>query len=293
MGQLYSDLLTLATTEASAADVLHSPQQELSRRYVGAPGRQFHLTEGGVSTPSAPLCCLHATAYSARSLTPFLQAMARRRRVVAVDTPGYGGSDRPSRPFTIEDYALSIDEALGEAGEGHVDLFGYHTGALIAAELARLRPDRVGRLIMIGVPFLAGAEQANWRTRLAAPMTLTGDLAQFEERWDFLVADRPAGMDLERGFENFVDELRAYPQGWWAHEAAFTFDVGRCLAEIEQPTLILNPANHLSEPSRLAAATLKNARLVELDHLSNAIFDVAPEALAKHMDAFLGTSGNS
>ena len=213
--------------------------------------------------------------------------MAPKRRTFAIDTPGYGGSDRPASAPTIGGYARLIDQALALAGEDRVDLFGYHTGALIAAELARIRPEKVRRLVLIGVPFLQDAEQADWRARLAQPAFLTEDLNQFKERWTFLVAHRPAGVSLERGFDNFMDELRAYPANWWAHEAAFTFDVAACLAEVDQPTLVINPANHLSEPSRRAAAALKRGVLHEAPHLENGIFDLAAEELASIMDAFL------
>ena len=270
-----------------AARAADGPAVLFERRYVGKPGHQVLFTSALGPSSGTGLCCLHATAYSARSLSPLMTAMAPRRRVFAIDTPGYGGSDRPSARPTIEGYARLIDEALDLAAEGQVDLFGYHTGALIAAELARQRPDRIRRLILIGVPFLHGAEQLDWRIRLARPAALTADLRQFEERWNFLVSQRPLGMSLDRGFENFVDELRSYPANWWAHEAAFTFDVAACLAAVDQPSLIINPANHLSAPSRLAAAALKNGVLHEVPHLENAIFDVAADELASIMDAFL------
>jgi pimeloyl-ACP methyl ester carboxylesterase len=259
----------------------------LSRRYVGSPGEQFHLLEGGESHSGRPLYCLHATAYSGRSFTPFLEAMGKRRRVVAIDAPGYGASDPPPAPMDLAGYARALDEALDAAGESNVDLFGYHTGAVIAAELARQRPDRIRRVVLIGVPYFSGAEQAQWRARLAEPMTLTEELSQFEERWDYFITRRPPGVSLARGFENFVDELRAYPRGWWAHDAAFVFDVEACFAQIAQPVLVLNPDSHLAEASRRAARALSRGELVELPHLTNGIFDVAGEELAAAMDSFL------
>jgi pimeloyl-ACP methyl ester carboxylesterase len=259
----------------------------LSRRYVGPPGRQTHLLEAGVKTDEAPLWCLHATAYSGRSFTPFLQAMALKRRVAAPDTPGYGASDPPPTPWTIGEYAESLDQALDAAGEAAVDLLGYHTGAIVAVELARRRPDRIRRLVLIGVPYLSAAEQSDWRRRLAAPAQLTDRLDQFQERWDYFIKDRDPGVSLTRGFENFVDELRAYPHGWWAHEAAFTFDVACAFAQVRQPVLVLNPDNRLSGASRRAAEALAGAEIVETPHLQNAVFDNAPLELAVLTDAFL------
>ncbi|WP_394762674.1 alpha/beta fold hydrolase [Phenylobacterium sp.] len=259
----------------------------LSRRYVGAPGHQVHLLEGGGERQGPPLYCLHATAYSGRSFSPLLEALAARRRVAAIDAPGYGASDPPPEPITVTGYAHAIDAALDAAGEAEVDLFGYHTGALIAAELARLRPDRVRRVVLIGVPYFEGAERAAWRKRLAHPMRLTESFSQFAEKWAYFVDDRPPGISLARGFDNFVDELRAYPDGWWAHEAAFTFDAVNGLAQVRQPVLVLNPNSHLAAASRRAAAALPRGELIELPHLVNGIFDVAATELAEAMDKFL------
>ena len=143
---------SLARPAGSVRSDAKAPASTLSRRYVGPPGRQTHLLEAGLISSEPSLWCLHATAYAGRSFAPLIEALAGRRRVVAPDTMGYGGSDKPGQRIEIGDYASLIDQALDAAGEDRVDLLGYHTGALVAAELARLRPDRVRRLILIGVP---------------------------------------------------------------------------------------------------------------------------------------------
>jgi len=270
----------------------------LSRRYVGEAGRQIHLIEGGRpgvdGDRGPPLACLHAAPCSAASFTPFLNAMAKRRRVLAPDTPGCGGSDQPEQRLDIAGYAEVLGEALDAALEGFedrpIDLFGHSTGALIAVELARRRPERVRRLVLISVPYFVGAEQAVWRHRLARPHTLTEDLSQLEARWRRLVIDREWGVSLERGFEAFVDELRAYPHDWWAHDAAFGFDVETAFADVQQPVLVLNPANTLAQASRRAAWALPDGHLVDLPLLHNAPFDVGAEEVAERVDEFLRSS---
>jgi hypothetical protein len=145
----------------------------------------------------------------------------------------------------------------------------------------------VRRLVLMSVPYFVGAEQAVWRHRLARPHALTDDLSQLEARWRRLVVDREWGVSLERGFQAFVDELRAYPHDWWAHDAAFGFDVETAFAEVHQPALILNPANTLAQASRRAASALPNGRLVDLPLLHNATFDVDAVELAERVDDFL------
>jgi pimeloyl-ACP methyl ester carboxylesterase len=282
--------------------VARASSTQLARRYVGAAGRQVHLVEGGrpdVGAPHAPpLACLHAAPCSGASFTPFLNALAQRRHVLALDTPGYGGSDRPEQRLDIAGYAEILGEALDAAldggprqgNDGPIDLFGHSTGALIAVELARRRPQRVRRLVLMSVPYFVGAEQAVWRHRLARPHTLTDDFSQLEARWRRLVIDREWGVSMERGFEAFVDELRAYPHDWWAHDAAFGFDVETAFAEVQQPVLVLNPSNTLAQASRRAAWALPDGHLVDLPLLHNAPFDVGAEELAERVDEFLRSS---
>jgi len=279
-------------------EVARASSARPTRRYVGAPGRQIHLTEGGrpsiATASSSPLACLHGAPASGASFIPFLTAMAQRRHVLALDIPGYGGSDPPEQRLDIAGYADLLGEALDEALEGgrdkSVDLFGHSTGALIAVELARRRPERVRRMVLMSVPYFVGAEQAVWRHRLARPHTLTDDLGQLDARWRRLVIDREWGVSLERGFEAFVDELRAYPRDWWAHDAAFGFDVETAFSEVQQPVLVLNPANTLAQASRRAAWALPDGHLVDLPLLHNAPFDVGAEELADRIDAFLRSS---
>lgn len=261
----------------------------LRRDYVGEPGRQIHFIQSvGGAGVRPPVVCLHATAYSGRSLTPLVTALGTDRLTLAMDTPGYGGSDAPPPGWNIEAYAHALLSAVEELKLGPVDLVGYHTGATLALEMARLEPGCVRRLAVIGVPYFpAGDVRETWRRRLAHRTALRETLDQFDERWDFLVARRPAGMTLERAFDNFVDELRAWPDGWWAHEAAFTYDYDAGLPEIRQPVLAINPDNHLSEPTRQAAARLMAAEVLELPHLSHGVFEVAAQEIADHIRRYL------
>ena len=49
-------------------------------------------------------------------------------------------------------------EALGFGGDEarKVDVCGYHTGAMVAIELAVARPDLVHKLLLTGVPYYTG-----------------------------------------------------------------------------------------------------------------------------------------
>lgn len=240
------------------------------KRYVYGPFGQIHLRESGVQSGTVPLICLHATAYSSRSFEPLMETFGIVRHVIAIDLPGYGGSDAPSRKPDMTGYA---DAIAGAIGPGPVDLFGYHTGVYVAAELALRHPSKVRQMTWMGVPYFQALDFEHWRVRLATPHVLGEALDQFDERWDYLVANRPAGVSLKRGFGNFVDELKAWPQGSWAHEAMFAWDSDAHLPLLKCPVTVLNPEGHLALASRAAAALVPGAQLIELPHLSGAVLE--------------------
>ena len=259
----------------------------IRKRYIDTRHGQIHIRESGRGV--VPLICLHATAYSSRSFIALMAAFGEARHVIAIDAPGYGDSDPPTQRPDMAGYADTIAAAIaGTVGaETPFDLFGYHTGVAIAAELAIVTPHMVRRMVWLGVPYFHALDFEAWRARLARGHTLGADLGQFDERWDYLVTGRPAGISLERGFTNFVDELKAWPNGSWAHQALFDWNIEARLPLVTQTTLILNPESHLAEPSRVAARLMPNATVIELPHLSGAVLETAATEIAALTAAFL------
>ena len=245
--------------------------------YVDGPYGQIHLRETAPVPGRVPLVCLHATAYSSHTFDPLMAASGGARQVIAIDAPGYGGSDAPAAPIDIGGYACAIEAAIRARCDGAVDVLGYHTGAYIAAELALAAPAVVARLVLIGIPYFEALDREYWRMRLTMRHRLTADLAQFDERWDYLVAQpHAAGLPLARAFANFRAELAAWPDGSRAHEAMFAWDSHARLPLIEQPVRVINPGGHLAPASRAAAALMKNAEIIEMPDLEGPIFDLAP-----------------
>ena len=268
--------------------------ETLRRSYADGPYGQVHVLAGGPEDgDSPPLYLLHATAYSSQPFIPLMERLARARRVLAPDTPGYGSSDAPPEMPPFELYADAfVDLVERTAGAGHapVDVLGYHTGALIATEAAARRPELIRSLVLIGIPYYLGEEREERRAVLAARADLTQDFEQFRERWDYFITDRTPGLSLERAYACFVDELRAYPRHWWAHEALFDYEPQERLPLVRCPVLVLNPDNALARPSRDAARILPRSRVVELPGLNSAIFDLGPNILAGEIERFLEAS---
>ena len=91
---------------------------------------------------------VHGLGGSIESWANNIDALSREVRVIAIDLPGFGQSDKPKLNYTIKfyrDFLASFIEQL----ELRVTLVGSSLRGQIAAELAIVRPDLVQRLVLI------------------------------------------------------------------------------------------------------------------------------------------------
>jgi len=87
-------------------------------------------------------------------------------RVLALDLPGQGDSDKPRRNYDL-DYAVAATVGFLDAlGLHQADFMGTSAGGLVALHTALRHPARVGRLVLVA-PAGLGPE-VNWGLRLAS-----------------------------------------------------------------------------------------------------------------------------
>ena len=109
-------------------------------------GIELEMFERG---QGAPILYLHGGGGIARD-GPFLDLLARERRVIAPSHPGFGKSSLPDWLDSVDDIAHIYLELMDRVGLTRADLFGLSIGGWIAAEIATKVPERIGRLVLIG-----------------------------------------------------------------------------------------------------------------------------------------------
>jgi pimeloyl-ACP methyl ester carboxylesterase len=105
----------------------------------------FRVLEAGRGVPLVYVHSIHER----EGWLPFLEPLARRRRVLAPLHPGVGGSTGLETLDDVFDLVLAYEELLDALGLAATDLAGHFFGGMVAAELAAVFPERVRRLVLI------------------------------------------------------------------------------------------------------------------------------------------------
>jgi pimeloyl-ACP methyl ester carboxylesterase len=113
---------------------------------ISIAGVELEMFERG---HGAPVLYLHGGAGIALDL-PFIDLIARERRIVAPSHPGFGRSSLPDWLDSVDDIAHVYLELMDRLGLTRTDMVGLSIGGWIAAELATKVPERLERLVLIG-----------------------------------------------------------------------------------------------------------------------------------------------
>ena len=256
-----------------------------SRGYLGTPGALIHFRAGSPRRAGAQrLVCLHPTPFSSRFYAEFLRCVPALD-ALATDTPGFGESD-PVDEVSIEALAARIATGL-ETFDSASDLLGFHTGSLLAIELASRFPHLVRRLVLVDAPVLEPHER---------PATLARTLSAYaigRTRFEALVARRvaadPFGDDREdaRGLELLADEIAGSAAAPAVFKAAFAYAAEKRLPGVAQSALCVATNGPLAAATRSVASALPAGRLVELPEVTAPVFQAHAVAIAEAARPFL------
>lgn len=247
----------------------------MHKAYMGETGAQIHYREMGEGDP---LILLPPSPHSGLYYETVMPYLAGRFRVIAPDYPGFGGSDNLIGEASIEGYAQSLLPLLGMNDSAH--LAGFHTGNLVAAELARRQPEKINQLVMIDVPYFDAETRASLNKRMGKHADLPLSINDLQEGFDKNVTARINELDHERAYHIWAESLRAGTFANSAFHAAFTYNCEDRLKALKRHVTVIATTSGLLEPTRAAAQILPQARFTERLDIQGAVFDKHAEDIA-------------
>src|SRR5204863_87348 len=111
-------------------------------------GRRVQYVDMG-SGDGRPVVFVHGIAGNWQNWLENLPRFAQERRVVALDLPGFGGSEDPAADVSIPGLGRAVEALCDQLELGEVALVGNSMGGFIAAETAIQFPERVERLVLV------------------------------------------------------------------------------------------------------------------------------------------------
>ena len=249
------------------------------RGYADLPWGQVHYRYGGeVGQPV--LLILHQSPLSSATYDAVIGPLAKRGvRTVAIDTPGFGMSDPPPRPWSIPEYAAAVWQVVDALELPSPYLLGQHTGAVIGAEAALAAPDRVSGLILQGLPLYDDDERRE-KSRSYAPGYVPGsDGDHLRVIWDRVLGLYPR-LTPDEANRQVGEYLLVGPDYATAYRAVFAHRLDTAALRAV-PTVLLHGGDDLVDRMTTAVrAALPDAPLVIIPGGTDFVADEQPEEFA-------------
>ena len=196
----YAALVLFAVSSATRADD-PSVLEKAESKFVKAGDAKVHyksIGDGKTAVVFVHGWCCDNTVWADQAA-----ALAGKVRTIALDLPGYGKSDKPKTPYTMDLFADGVDAVLKDAGVEKAVLVGHSMGTPVVRQVYRMFPDKVAALVFVDGslrPFTTDKAQAEQFLSMfkeetfkeVAPKFLSGMLpaadAALKERVEKLVA---------------------------------------------------------------------------------------------------------
>src|ERR1700716_4305922 len=116
-------------------------------RTVTIDGVNIHYVCGG---SGSPLVLIHGLGSSAAVEFYYnLEPLAAHHRVLAIDLPGFGKSDKPVLDYTIDLFVKAVRDLMAPEGLERAGVMGVSMGGRVALGLALNSPEMVERLVLV------------------------------------------------------------------------------------------------------------------------------------------------
>jgi pimeloyl-ACP methyl ester carboxylesterase len=256
----------------------------IRKGYVDTSGGQVHYRyRRGTGTP---IVCLHQTASSSAMFERVMTLWPGDEPLYALDTPGFGGSYEPEGQPTMTDYGRVLLEATRALGFDRMHLFGHHTGACIAIEMAVAVPERVASLAMIGPVTISREEAGAFKSVYPKDFRIRADGSHLPKMWDY-VAGIGGNSTPELHHREFVDTARAWAGHIRVYTAIWDQDFTALYERVEAPLWIACSPDDVLWPVFPRARGLRpDAKAVELGG-TNFQTDEVPEQVVAALRDFL------
>lgn len=131
------------------AELAQSLEGDFRSDFVTVDGLRLHYVAGGEGRPLVLLPGWPQTWWEFRKVMPALAAAGRR--VIAVDLPGMGSSDKPASGYDKKSMAAAVHGLVRALGHDQVDIAGHDVGSQVAFSFAVNHPEATRKVALLDI----------------------------------------------------------------------------------------------------------------------------------------------
>lgn len=116
-------------------------------KYAKLDGAKVHYKSYG--TGNEALVLVHGWGCNLNHWRDQIPDLAKRSRVLALDLPGHGQSDKPEISYTIDVFANAIDAVMRDAKVERAVVVGHSMGTPVARQFYRKYPQKTAAIVIV------------------------------------------------------------------------------------------------------------------------------------------------
>lgn len=156
-----------------------------------------------------PLLLLHGAIGSKDQLIPFKDNLARDFDVRSLNFKGHGGRYCGAAAFSMDLFAKDVLDYMEENNLEQVDVFGYSMGGYVALNLARLHPEKIGKIFTLATKFAWSAETSAKEVKMLNPEVIEAKVPAFAKQ----LKERHAPQDWKEHLQKTAEMMLALGGG--------------------------------------------------------------------------------
>ncbi len=116
-------------------------------QYAKLDGAKIHYKSFG--TGSEALVLVHGWGCNLNHWRDQISDLSKRGRVIALDLPGHGQSDKPDISYTMDHFANAIDAVMRDAKVERAVVMGHSMGTPVARQFYRKYPQKTAAIVIV------------------------------------------------------------------------------------------------------------------------------------------------
>ena len=151
LGLMLVGLVSVSAPLSDRARAAPGPEAEPSpkgqSRFAKLDGARLHYINYGKGEEA--LVLIHGWSQNADAWRDNVADLARRNRVIVVELPGHGQSDKPQLTYSMDYFARAVEAVMRDAKVKRAVLVGHSMGTPVARQFYRKYPDKTLGIVIV------------------------------------------------------------------------------------------------------------------------------------------------